>query len=271
MEDAIKHQRMERFKQMGIPMPMQKEAAPTNLQMAASGASADKVRKLQEILSGGKKEEISKVIEARDRNFNPIQVPMPKNKKTQQKPSDSGGLTNTTARNPQAEMFEKALYGETTSNSQSVDSYGSNIPETNIALKMQQKAIDVSRQQQTQSTTTMQHNMPQNYNMPYVPPDVHAGVSNNSTPITSPVYNIPESYKTIGISLTEEEFEKKVKSIAIDVSKKIVKKVILEYAKSGKGIIIESNKIKKAEIVDSNKVKINGKLYKLTPIKTTVS
>ena len=55
--------------------------------------------------------------------------------------------------------------------------------------------------------------------------------------------------------------------VATEISKRMIKTVLVEYAKSGKGIIMESKTVRKAEIVDRNKVKIGGKVYKLIPVK----
>jgi hypothetical protein len=60
----------------------------------------------------------------------------------------------------------------------------------------------------------------------------------------------------------------KATQVATEIAKKTVKQIILEFAKSGKEILVESDRIKKAEIVAKDKVKINGKLYKLTEIKS---
>ena len=81
---------------------------------------------------------------------------------------------------------------------------------------------------------------------------------------------VPQQTFAAPLQMTEEEFKKKVISLSTAVAKKIsasmIKKIILEYVKSGKDIIVESKSIKKAEIIGKNKVRIEGKIYKLTPV-----
>ena len=68
-----------------------------------------------------------------------------------------------------------------------------------------------------------------------------------------------------GVGLTEAELNEKITSIAKEVSKQMIKQVMLEMSKKDGGIIIESKTVRKAEIVGKNKVKIAGKTYILRP------
>ena len=87
------------------------------------------------------------------------------------------------------------------------------------------------------------------------------GISENFTPQNN--NSIPDGYSLIN----EDELKKKIINISSQVAKKVMTTVLTEYEKSKKNTIVESTNIKKAEIVGKNVVKIDGKLFNISPIK----
>jgi hypothetical protein len=237
-EAQINKDRLKKFQEMGIPMPL----IPVGNPIASSRPGNSPVHKLLEEIKKGNKKSFFKTIDEKATpasKFTPL--PVPKNKR--QKPNQQAPAVNA----PKLEEFqvsglnlnENELLGLTSRpsysstpildknfNKISENDYLAGVPETDIRTKFHQRMQEKGVQ--------------------------------------------PVAVKNEGqvLHMTEEEFKKKVisisKQVAEIVSKQMIKNVIIEYAKAGQDIIVESKKIKKAEIVDKNKVKIDGKVYKLT-------
>ena len=66
----------------------------------------------------------------------------------------------------------------------------------------------------------------------------------------------------IALTITDAELTEKI----TEISKNMIKKVLVEFTKKEGGLIVESKNVKKAEILGNGKVKIGGKVYLLKPI-----
>jgi hypothetical protein len=237
-EAQINKDRLKKFQDMGIPMPL----TPVGHPNSSSRPGNSPAHKLLEEIKKGNKKSLFKTIDEKatpTAKFAPL--PVPKNKR--QNPNQQAPTVNA----PKLEEFqvsglnlnENELLGLTSGpssfstptldknfNKISENDYLDGVPETDIRTKFHQRMQGKGVQ--------------------------------------------PVAIKNEGkmLQMTEEEFKKKVisisKQVAEMVSKQMIKNVIIEYAKAGQDIIIESKKVKKAEIVDKNKVKIDGKVYKLT-------
>ncbi len=69
---------------------------------------------------------------------------------------------------------------------------------------------------------------------------------------------VPSGYKLIN--------ETELKDTITSISSQLIKKFMSEFLTSQPSLIKESEKIKKAEVVREDIVKIDGKLFKLTPV-----
>lgn len=255
LTEKQKEERIKKYKALGIPIPMEPVAMPTNM-----NANPDKLKMLEQIKRGALKQQFDEVLNADSPNdkFKPIGAPV---KKNQSAPVQKKVMAES---NSEADMIEKMLYGETSSTPTymppiqhsaqqghvelNVEGYGQNVPTNENKLMMLKQKMEALKSGKT-----------------FTPP-IQNTHSNPNVQISTEAHH-PNLYigQPAAPQMSEEEFTKKVTKIAVEVSKKIIKNIIVEYVKQGKDIIVESSKIKKAEIVDKNKVKIEGKVYKLVP------
>ena len=229
-----KKEMLERFKQLGIPMPMEpvKNAPKT-------AANPEVASKLDEIRNGGLKNQYAKFIEKEGSPKSSSNLPPPKvgNKQGNNAPKEQAFSKPKSSSNNEAQMLESILYGDSTSSNaystNEVSEFGPSNVDTRSILK---KRLEEKQNQVNQSNEYTQYS---------------SANKNSST-------------------LNEEELENKIISIATEVaqriSKNMIKQVLMEYAKTGNGIILESKTVKKAEVVGKNTVKIGGKIFKLTPV-----
>ena len=111
---TINEDRIKKFKEMGIPVPMA-PVDPATVQ--APVRNMEFAKKLMEIRNGAKKEELSTFIakEKAQNGFIPLEVPNPnKNKPKQAIPE---GISKPTISGPSFDAYEKALYGDNTPSS----------------------------------------------------------------------------------------------------------------------------------------------------------
>ena len=256
---SVNEERLKKFQEMGIPIPMKPmQPPPSSLR-----TNSPKFNIIEQIKSGAKKAEIDNFIQKSSPNQKFQEIPVSKPKyggQKKQQPDQNIPQVKTFqsgegAGSSQAKQIEQMLYGgtssvtapstETAPGTQNVtldENYLNNVPQRDIRSafnqRMQAKGT-VPAQQTTEQQVTQQTEMGSHV-----------------------------------LSMTEEEFKKRVIGISKAVSKKVsadmIKKIILEYVKSGQDIIVESKSTKKAEIIGKNKVRIEGKIYKLTPIATTI-
>lgn len=231
----MNEQRKQRFEQMGIPAPINLDGVTTQV-----AKNKDMLLRLEQIKRGAKRSDFKEIIQKTE-GIKLDEKPSAKNPGQQQKGFQVKNHVQVesfrpSGSNSEAIAMEKMLYGETPIVSESTgdDIYGA------------QPVVDYK--------STLEDRVGKKYpiresNSPYLKTSVAAQQ----------------------MTLQEEKIEQlvieKATQVATEIAKKTVKQIILEFAKSGKEILIESDKVKKAEIVAKDKVKINGKLYKITPIK----
>lgn len=229
-----KKEMLERFGAMGIPKPLVPIANPPK-----TSADPEKQSKMDQIRNGALKNQYAKFIEKSEKSSGPVTLKVPKvGKNPNEAPSENVPQLESFAPKKSAEALalEAAMYGDVSSSNTTYTSkeinedYGAN---DSIDIRARLRARLESKQSESQSS-------------------FGSGISS-------------------GINLTEAELTEKIMEIstevATEISKRMIKTVLVEYAKSGKGIIMESKTVRKAEIVDRNKVKIGGKVYKLIPVK----
>lgn len=243
-QNLTKEERLKKFQEMGIPIPMEK----INPLLTSSRPGNSHMHKvLESIKSGAKKSEFSGIIETKpNKGFEPLPVNV-KSKNKPKQPSDKTpevkSFSGAAKGSAEAKQLESVLFGGAGGGSSAVstganleENYIKNIPEEDILTKFRER---MSNKQITQTNNIVQEQK--------------------------------VNHQANHFNLSEEEFRRKVisisKQVAMKVSKTMIKNVILEYVKSGQDIIVESTRCKKAEIVDKNKVRIEGKVYKLVPIK----
>jgi hypothetical protein len=248
-----KEERLKKFKDMGIPVPMQ----PVDPALSKNqNADPEKLQKLEAIRNGLKKNEFQTFIEKSTPTSPFGSIPVPKPKKNPNAPkvenvpalksfsSDSSSLS-------EAALIERELYGETSSNNSSYAT--TNNPQSGNA------PIPRIINEDTNEDPTGSKFIA----------DFKARMRSSviAKPISGTISKPSIEQSSERLSMTEEELDRRIVSLATQVSKNIIKKVMAESVKSGSGIIIETDRVKKVEIVGNNVVKLNGKLYKLTPVK----
>lgn len=229
---------MERFREMGIPQPVQ---PVKNVQRSTS--NPEMASKMEQIRNGGLRGQYAKFIEKETATKAPATLPVPKVGKKPNAGSSTPPPAQlskpSTGSNPQAQMLENMMFGNssepstnTVQSNKSIEDFGPSHVDTRTRLKQR-----LAQKQNLQTETQQQ------------------GFSQEK----STAQNYDDSL--------ESKITEIATVVAQNVSKSMIKKVLLEYAKNGKDIIMESKTVKKAEIVGRNQVKIGGKVYKLTPIK----
>jgi hypothetical protein len=235
----MNEERLKKFQQLGIPIPTSNEEVSFQ-----AVKNKDMLLKLEQIKRGAKKNDFKEIIQKTEGiilNETPVnnQVYSNNTQKRGFQTKNNVALQNFTpaASNSEALAMEKMLYGDDNSISQNpyVNENSESYPATDYRQKLQERL--------NKKTSLSEEN-------PY----------------------LKNSLAAKNISLQEEQIVEMVselsKKIAAETAKETVKKIILEFAKSGKEILVESTKIKKAEIVAKDKVKIDGKIYKLIEIKS---
>jgi hypothetical protein len=221
-----KKEMLDRFKGMGIPVPMKPIVNPKS-----KSNDPEKSSRIDEIRNGGLKNSFAKFIEKSEKtSTGPVAIPVPKVGKSPNEKSKNAPKLNSFApkSNSEASMIDDIMYGDSIkasnySQSSEIENFGPSNLDTKSILQARLK----QKQEESQDVSL-----------------------NNE--------------KVVSINLTEAELNEKITNISKSISKKMIKSVLLEMSKSSGGLIVESKNVKKAEIVAKNKVKIGGKIYKLT-------
>lgn len=225
-----KQEMLERFKNMGIPTPMKPVQNPQ-----APAKNKEMASKMDQIRNGALRGNFQKFIEKSEKtSVAPVNLPVPKvGKKPSEQTQASPALKSFAPKNSQASMYESVLYGDTPSSNYSQNSGSAgdvtDFGPTHVDTRARLRERIEKRQNDFQTNEFAQ-----------------------------------EGYAN-GINLTEAELNEKITNIAKEVSKEMIKHVMLEMSKKNGGIIVESKTVRKAEIVGKNKVKIGGKTYILKP------
>lgn len=244
----INEKRMEKFRAMGIPLPMA-PVDPATVQIPVK--NTEFAKKLMEIRNGAKKEELTTFIEKEKTQNGFAPLPLPAKKNTADK-KQSKTLTETIAKptvsGPSFDMYEKMLYGE---GAPSINAQSHPIQERNYSSDMN------SDNSGTEFITDIRSKLAAKFTKP-------TQVQHNGSVIINENQNksqgqvIPSGYKLIN--------ENELKETITTISSHLIKKFMSEFLTSEPGLIKENSKIKKAEVIRENIVKIEGKLFKLTPV-----
>lgn len=233
----MNEERLRKFQEMGIPIPTSNEEVTMQ-----AVKNKDMLLKLEQIKRGAKKNDFKEIIQKTEGivlNEAPVSSNNLPKKGFQTKNKVAIQSFTPAASNSEALAAERLLYGDDNSLSNNPyineSDFDREPPMTNYRQKLEERL--------NKKTVTNGEN-------PY----------------------LKNSLASKNISLQEEQIVEMVselsKKIASETAKETVKKIILEFAKSGKEILVESTKVKKAEIVAKDKVKIDGKIYKLVEVKS---
>jgi hypothetical protein len=223
-----KKEMLERFEKMGIPKPLSSVAAPAPVKNKEIASKLDAIR------NGSLKEDFSSFIEKAEKtSSSPTVLPVPKvGSKPGEKTTSSPKLESYAPKqNSQALSIESMMFGD--SNNTSYTSSKSDVQDygpKNVDTKsLLQSRLNKKHSEQSLNESSFNHD-------------------NN-------------------LNLTEAELTEKITEIAKEVSKKMIKSVILEMQKNGGDLITESKNVRKAEILGKNKIKIGNQTFLIQPIK----
>jgi hypothetical protein len=223
-----KKEMLERFEKMGIPKPLNPVAAPTPVKNKEVASKLDKIR------NGALKEDFSSFIEKAEKtSASPTVLPVPKvGKKPGEKSANTPKIeTYTPKSSSQASMIESMMFGD--SNNSSYASSKSDVKDYGPS-NVDTKSLLQSRLNKKYSEQSLDE----------------SGLNNGNY-----------------LNLTEAELTEKITEIAKEVSKKMIKSVILEMQKNGGDLITESKNVRKAEILGKNKIKIGNQTFLIQPVK----
>jgi hypothetical protein len=222
-----KKEMLERFEKMGIPNPLKPITAPIPVK------NKEVASKLDEIRNGSLKENFSSFIQKAEKtSSSPTTLPVPKvGVKPGEKTVNAPKLESYTPKSSsQASAIESMMFGESNNTSYA------------------------------NSKSEVQDYGPKNV-------DTKSILQNRLNQKNSENQYISEGVNANYLKLTESELTEKITEIAKEISKKMIKSVILEMQKNGGDLITESKNIRKAEILGKNKIKIGNQTFLIQPIK----
>ena len=274
-------QLIEKYKKLGIPMPIpQNEINEAAAASSAHVGSPNVMSKLEMIKKGALKKDFQKIIQKTEsgvssntNSFQEIPVRKPGQKQHSDapplesfSPSGGGGYS-------QAQEAERIMFGESHQAPRQVPQIQPQQTQNNTEIEEVYgpgETIDYKSKLEKRLNTILPARQHEN-------PDIISEKSTlNNTLFMKKITELEARMQDMVIDVSEQIAIKLINEmtteIASDVAKKTAiettKKIILEFGKNGKTILIESDKVKKAEIVAADKVKINGKIYKLTEVKS---
>lgn len=231
----LNEDRLKRFRDMGIPQPMAPVDPSTAQGTIRNTAFAAKLAALK---GGALKEEITTFVDKQEGNkgFIPLETSS-KNKGSlkEQNSAPVEKLKTHAASGPSFDIYEKALYGDSSVSLETASSTGRNYSAdmlnenetgneflTDIRTRLKEKALSAASKPNTQAYTQQ--------------------------------------------SINENHLVDTITQVSTDVCKQLIKKFMSEYLMSEPGLIRESDKVKKAEILQENLIKMGGKYFKITPV-----
>ena len=255
-----KQARIEKFKKMGMPIPIDKHLVE---QTQVSIKNQNFFSKLQAIKQGANRALNSEIINQGVKNppsFQPLGENKSKNHTHKgEKKMDAPTLENfTPAASPNEfgnvdDMFSSASPSASFKNNKNtidrslLQSYSVNENDTGREFtsniqdkfrnKMAEKGVVIAPKQ------VHENQQPSNF-IQTTTTQLHSGM----------------------ILIDEAELTKKIADIAKGVSEKMIKAVLNEYMKNDKELIVENDKVKKVEIVGKDIVRMEGKTFKLVPV-----
>lgn len=242
----INEDRLRKFKDMGIPLPMS-PVDPATVQLPVK--NTEFAKKLMEIKNGKKKEEINTFIEKEkaQNGFIPLELPVKKNipGQTQQK-QVAESIAKPSVSGPSFDAYEKALYGDNTPTSDAFERASS--PTRGYSSDVE------SENNGTDFFTDIKNRLAEKQN--------RAKQGNGQVVLnenqTNRTQSVPDGYKLIN--------EVELRRTITEISSNLMKKFMSELLVSVPGLIKENEKVKKAEMIREDIAKIDGKFFKLTPV-----
>ena len=287
---------------MGIPQPIAHEALVESAAVSSSLSAKDPMSRLEQIKRGALKNDFRKIINKVESgeisNLNTFhEIPVNKGGRAPAQkvkaPAVAGFVPQRTAEDNEALELEAMLYGGGGTRQQRPQ------PQQDYYQEQYQQGLHYEPQPQIQPQTRKNEAVI-NEDI-YAPPpvDYRAALEKRlKIPLTknNQVQEVPSQEKTaLNNTLFMKkltELEGRMQEMVMDVSEQIAlklinemtpeiatevakktavqttKNIILEFGKNGKTILVESAKVKRAEVIAADKVKIDGKIYKLTEIKS---
>lgn len=242
-ESEILRQKQERFKALGIPMPIEK---PNFDSPVVNVKDPNMLKKIQEIKNGAKKGEFNEMLSIGDKKgFKPLPEPKTKNRNPQNN-SNSGVKAPTlesfspSPSNGDLSIYDKLFAGETSApTAPTRGSAGSRINEEINTDSTGSDFLNNFRQK------------------------LQAKAAANGVPASNSGFGIKTQYEQPKIDLNE--IENKIYEISSQVAKKIAQETIKE--------VLDQYLSKKANLnentfqrVKEDVIKIGEKYYKLTPV-----
>lgn len=247
MENDIIKQKQERFRAMGIPIPMEK---PAFEQPVVNVKDPKMLDRINQIKNGAKKGEINTLLTAGEKNaFKPIPEPKKRNQQsiTQENRAPQIENFNPAPKNREAELLEKMFSGESD--------------------------VDRSGQMQTRNpgeriTESVNHDLTGTDFLRDFRSRMQSKVNSTGVSPNNKGFGFKESNSNAQ-AFNIEEIESKIESISSDVAKKValdtIKTVLGEYLSKKTGL--NENAGNTFQKVKDDIVKIEGKYYKLVPVK----
>jgi len=241
MENSdIKKQKEERFRSMGIPIPMDK----SHLEQPIVNVKDPKMlARIQEIKNGAKKGEFNELLSTgNEKGFKPLPEPKRKNNRQPSSETKAPALESFAPKSAGGDLdiYEKLFSGEGTSTSS---------PKTSSGQRLQEEVnTDLNG-------TDFLNNFRQK---------LQAKAASNGIPASNSGFGIKTQYEQPKIDLNE--IESKIYQISSEVAKKIAQETIKEVLDKylSKKTNLNENTFTK---VKDDIIKIGDKYYKLTPVK----
>lgn len=247
MEKDIIKQKQEKFKSMGIPIPMDKTAFE---QPIVNVKDPKMLERINQIKNGAKKNEFNTLLTAGEKkSFKPIPEVKKRNSQSVVQENKSAQLESFAhaPKNPEAELLERMFSGES-----SVDR-----PMQSPNRSQTERIVESANQDSNGSDFLRDFRS-----------RIQSKVNSTGVSANSHGFGFKESQKS-NHSINIEEIETKIQSISSDVAKKValetVETVLTEYL--SKKSRLNENSQNTFQKVKDDIVKIEGKYYKLVPVK----
>lgn len=248
MEKDILKQKQERFKAMGIPMPMEKTAFE---QPVTNVKDPNMLKRIQEIKNGAKKGEFNAILSSGEKNsFNPLPVPKQKSQPNIKKESKAPEVQSfqPSTLGSELDMYERMFSGE----------LGATPVATPASLPNPSIGSRISESMVPDSTGTDFLNEFRNR--------LHSKISTSGTIQKQNNFG----FKNQNNNPSDlNEIESKIESISASVAKKValetIKTVLGEYLSEKKGL--NENAQNTFQRVKDDIIKIDGKYFKIMPVK----
>lgn len=247
MENDIIKQKQERFKSLGIPIPMDKSAFE---QPVVNVKDPKMLERINQIKNGAKKGEFNAILSTGEKNgFKPIPEPKKRHNQpiTQESRAPKIESFNPLPKNREAELLEKMFSGESDGDRLA------QVPKANSG----ERITESFNQDSTGSDflRDFRSRIQSKVNTTGITPN-NQGYGFKESAANSQNFNI-------------QELENKIQSISSDIAKKValdtVKTVLGEYL--SKKTELNENAGNTFQKVKDDIVKIEGKYYKLVPVK----